>query len=114
MAREKPVAGRASEQGSMYHIWAAQCQIQLSAGKCIHHCHARGTFSQAAARRRRYLSRAFRAGIGGMQQRHDPFTRKGSFDRGRPDDDPSRLAGDPQRIKDGSLEEAFDFVGKVR
>src|SRR5690348_7440882 len=68
IAREKPVAGRASEQGSMYHTWPPECQIQLRGGKSIHHRQVVGLFAQAAARRRRKLAHALAAGVGGMQQ----------------------------------------------
>jgi hypothetical protein len=48
-ARKKSLASGPGKQGCMYHIWSAQCQIQLGAVKCVDHHDFRRFFGCLAA-----------------------------------------------------------------
>src|SRR6478609_5894332 len=79
--RQKGFARRSGEQGSMYHIWAAQCQIQLR----------RGQKSNLRRRCPRPLAVGFGLKLaypigrrsGGMKDGDNPFMFQGGFRLGK-------------------------------
>ena len=67
----------------MYHIWPAQCQIQLGAGKCVDHRDFPRFFGCLAAQRGIQLALAVVAGIGGVDQRQDVVPADRRLDLGK-------------------------------
>src|SRR5207302_6912061 len=70
-AREKAVAGPVREQGSMYHICPAQCQIQLRRAKQLDHGDTLRSLRSAARGCGRDLLDPVRARIGRMDEGDD-------------------------------------------
>ena len=110
--RQKGFARRSGEQGSMYHIWAAQCQIQLRRG-------------QKSNLRRRYprpvalgsgLKLAYPVGgrSRGMKDGNNLFMFQGGFRFGEAGRDRPGLSGHRQSIENRSFQEPFRLFGEVR
>src|SRR5262245_59825652 len=97
----------------MYHIWTAQCQIQLCPGKHVNHRDF-GRFSgPIAANGARELAAAFIGAIGGVNERQEVLMADRGLDLRKPGYDLAGLAGNGLRIQGGAFDHEFGLRRQI-
>jgi hypothetical protein len=93
----------------MYHIWAAQCQIQLDAGKRIDDGDFAWFAPSIALQSSGKLAFAIVGRVAGMNQRQNIVAAERRLDLGKAADDCASFAGDCQGVECRAFEQPFSL-----